>query len=288
MKKTLTFLLPMFCATFSFAQSSPETYRIYNKNGEQVAFTDMISEIQNAQVVLFGELHNNAIVHWLQLKVTESLYEAKKEQLVLAAEMFESDDQLILNEYLNGLYAEKNFKQEAKIWNNYATDYRPLVEFAKAHHLTFCAANIPRRYASMVAKRGLASLDSLSKIAKSYIAPLPFEIDTSAPGYGALLHMSHGDTEASINFLHAQAVKDATMAHFISLASAKNGLTLHYNGDYHSKEGGGIYWYLKRAHPKWEVATISTVEAEQFDFNPEYKGRADFIIIVPENMTKTY
>jgi uncharacterized iron-regulated protein len=287
MKQTLiTFLLATLAITIT-AQNQPEAYTLYDKNGQRITLPQLATAVKTADVVLFGELHNNPIVHWLQLELTKALHTIKQEQLILAAEMFESDDQLIINEYLEGWYSEKNFKQEMKLWNNYETDYKPLLEFAKTNRLFFCASNIPRRYASLVAKRGPASLDSLSKEAKSYIAPLPFPVDTATPGYAALIGMSHGSA-APMHFMHAQASKDATMAHFISEAYMKDFLVLHFNGDYHSKEYGGIYWYLKATHPKWNVVTISTVEAANQDYQSDYSKLADYIIVIPENMTKTY
>ena len=49
---------------------------------------------------------------------------------------------------------EANFREEAKLWPNYNTDYAPILEFAKKNELDFIATNIPRRYASMVARNG--------------------------------------------------------------------------------------------------------------------------------------
>ena len=93
--------------------------------------------------------------------------------ITLGAEMFEADNQLILNEYLSGHISEKSFKKEARLWPNYSTDYAPLVDFAKDSNLIFVATNIPRRYASVVYKRGFQGLDELDAQAKLYIAPLP-------------------------------------------------------------------------------------------------------------------
>ncbi|TAF00991.1 MAG: hypothetical protein EAZ80_03290, partial [Runella slithyformis] len=67
-----------------------------------------------------GEYHNNPICHWLQLKLTKDLFKQKGENLVLAAEMFETDNQLVLNEYLSGFIKETNFEKEAKLWSNFS------------------------------------------------------------------------------------------------------------------------------------------------------------------------
>ena len=87
--------------------------------------------------------------------------------------MFERDDQLIIDEFLAGSYEADKFEAEVKLWKNYKTDYKPLMTFAKDSGLYFIASNVPRRYASMVSKKGFEVLDSLTDIAKQYIAPLP-------------------------------------------------------------------------------------------------------------------
>ena len=62
-----------------------------------------------------------------------------------------------------------------------------MVEFANKNKLSFIATNVPRRYASMVYKKGIEQLDSLSETAKSYIAPLPIKIDLEVGCYKKML-----------------------------------------------------------------------------------------------------
>lgn len=189
-------------------------------------------------MVFFGENHNSSINHWLQLKITEALFEKKKGQLILGAEMFERDNQSQLNQYLNGKFDAKTFKDSARLWNNYATDYKPLVDFAKNKKLNFVATNIPRRYASQTAKEGLESLNKLSEKEKTYIAQLPIKVTLDTPGYQEMKAMmgDHAEGTKVMNFISAQATKDATMAESI-LKNFQAGKTfIHYNGNYHSKE----------------------------------------------------
>ena len=86
----------------------------------------------------------------------------------------------------------------------------------------------------------------------------------------------------------SQAVKDATMAYFI-LQNWKIGETfIHYNGAYHSNNHSGICWYLLQKNPKLKVLVISA--ATQDDINKlddENKGLGDYIICIPESMTRT-
>src|ERR1700757_1445729 len=160
MKKLIVFpaiILMSFCLP-----NSKDAYVLYDSKGKKTDYTQMLAEAKKADIILFGELHDNPICHWLQWELTQDLYTEKKEKLVLGAEMFEADDQVVIDEYLKGRLSEKTFKDEVKLWNNFATDYKPLLDFAKTNKLKFVAANIPRRYANLVYNRGLASLDSLT------------------------------------------------------------------------------------------------------------------------------
>jgi uncharacterized iron-regulated protein len=202
--------------------------------------------------------------------------------------MFEADDQLVLDEYLADLITAEHLVQESKVWDNYETDYRPLVEFAREHGLRFIATNIPRRYANLVARQGIRALEVLSADAKRSIAPLPIVVDLSTPGYREMMEMgaAHGMQMHPENFVAAQAVKDATMAHFIMRNRQENTLFIHYHGDYHSKNQGGIYWYLKRNNPGLVIRTVSSVSSETMDFDPNDRGRADYILVVPRDTSE--
>jgi uncharacterized iron-regulated protein len=272
-------------------QSDKPAYLLYDQEGKQSSYSELLKLAQNADVVLFGELHNNPICHWLQLKLTKDLFKAKSEKLVLAAEMFEADDQLILNEYLNAYIKENNFEKEAKLWNNYKTDYRPIVEFAKQNKIPFVASNIPRRYASMVANGGLDVLKKLDKKASDFIAPQPIKVDTTLLSYKEMYKMmggGHGGTNGW-NIVYAQASKDATMAYFISQNWEKDRTILHFNGSFHSDKFEGIVWYLNNYKPKLKILTISSVEQEDITtLKAENKNLANFVICIDSEMTKTY
>jgi len=271
---------------FSFKNDLP-AYRIYDKNGKEADWNDVVTHCQKQEVVFFGELHNNTIAHWMQLKLAQVLYK-ENHQLVLGAEMFEADQQMIMDEYLQKTISEKSFEAEMRLWPNYKTDYKPLVNFALENKLKFIATNVPRRYASMVAKKGKDELLNLSADAKKYLCPLPLEADTSLKGYNEMMKMDMGHG-SNLNMVYAQAVKDATMAHFIATNMPAKGIFMHYNGAYHSDQYEGIVYYLKKYKPGVKVATISTVEQKDLSkLDEEYKGKADFIVVVDEEMTKTH
>lgn len=270
----------------SFSQKKP-AYQLFNAKGKKTSYKKMLKAAPKAEVVLFGEFHNNPISHWLQLELIKDLQQ-KNAAMSLGAEMFEADQQAILNLYLAGEIDETQWKKQARLWPNYATDYAPLVDFAKKHQLPFTATNIPRKFASKVFKEGgFAALDSLEALEKSWIAPLPIPFDKELKTYQAMLDMM--GAHATEDIVKAQAIKDATMAHFILQNKEKNKLFVHFNGAYHSNYYEGIYWYLKTYQEEIKIVTIATVEQDDLStLDKEYLGIADFIICVPTSMTKTY
>jgi uncharacterized iron-regulated protein len=280
----LTFLLSLHL----LRGQEPAAYLLFNHKGEKVDYEQMKKKSAENEVVFFGELHNNPISHWLQLKLTSDLFDLKDGKLILGAEMFETDDQLVMDEYLSGKINSKNFEEEAKLWDNYSTDYKPLVEFAKTKKISFKATNVPRRYANLVFRTGLEGLTELARA--QFLPPLPIPIDLALPTYKKMITMmgNHG-SNTSDNMVKAQAIKDATMGYSISNALKPNHLFIHFNGAYHSDEKEGILWYLNKYKPNLKILTISTVEQDKIDvLDPENFNKADFILVVPEKMTKTY
>src|ERR1051326_1089997 len=170
--KTYAVLAFMALLMISF-KGDKKAYELYDSNGKVTTYDKLLADAGKADVVLFGELHNNPICHWLELELTKDLYAIKKNDLIQGAEMFEADDQIPVTEYLQGKLSENTFKDEVKLWNNFSNDYKPLLDFAKDNHLPFIAANIPRRYANMVYNKGLERLDSIDSEAKKWICPLP-------------------------------------------------------------------------------------------------------------------
>lgn len=265
-------------------------YKFYDKNGKESNYQDLIKNAAKADIILFGELHDNPVIHWLELQLLKDLH-AKDANIVIGMEMFETDDQVVLNEYLHGTIEERHLTSEAKVWNNYKTDYKPIIEFAKANKLPVVASNIPRRYANLVYRKGIESLDALDAEAKKWIAPLPVEIDLSLPGYQSMISSmgGHGTPASAENLARSQAMKDATMAYFTHQHMQKNSRFIHYHGTYHSKNFEGIAWYLKKLNPKADVLIIHSVEQKDISkLEDEHKGSADFILVVPSDMIKTY
>lgn len=287
MKKILLLLPVLVLMSFVLSKFDKQPLALFNSKGDKATYDQLLNEAKKADIILFGELHDNPMCHWLQREITEDLFTEKKENLILGAEMFEADDQIALNEYLTGKTSEKTMKEEVKLWNNFATDYKPLLDIAKKNGLKFVACNIPRRYANMVYSRGERSLDSIDVEAKKWIAPYPIKYDSTLKCYKEIFENAGG--HGGQNLPKSQAYKDATMAYFILKNWSKGKLFIHYNGAYHSNNHQGIEWYLKQQNPNLKILVISSTEQkDNSKLDEKSKNIGDFIICTPESMTKTY
>lgn len=267
-------------------------YRLYDSSGKKTKYTKAFKEISKADVICFGELHNNPIAHWWQYEMLKDLIKERgPANLVVGAEMFESHQQLGLSAYLTGKISLDEFEDSVKLWPNYETDYHPVVELSKKNKIPVIATNVPRKYARQVSKEGPKSLENLPEDEWELFAPQPYEIDYELPSYANMREMikGHGGGMNADYFIAAQAIKDATMAHFLLKSWEPGKLFFHLNGSYHSDKKEGILWYVNHYRPGLKVANITVVEQENvWELEAEHIGKADLIIVVPSSMTKTY
>ena len=284
-------LILLFTIFQSIAQDFP-AYVIYTSNGKKTTFDKLEDATEGKELILFGEFHDNPISHWLQLELTKELFEENGANLQLGFEMFEQDQQELLSQYLMGNLTTKQFKDTVRLWPNYETDYAPIIEFAKTNKLFCVASNVQRKYASLMFKKGRKALDTLSAAIKTQMAPIDFVVDTSLSQYREVFSMGgHMGVNMGMNMLESQAFKDATMAQFILANPGRKAGTvhLHFNGAFHSDFHQGILWYVQQKEPNIRVLTISTVTQDDVrKLDKEHLGRADFIICVPESMTRTH
>ena len=283
----MTFLL--LVVAFAASAQQKAAYAIYTSEGKEVEYGTMLKALNKADVIFIGETHNCPIAHWMEYEITSDIIRKSPKGLVLGAEMFESDNQLLVDEYTTGLISSDRFKKEAKLWDNYWTDYAQLVYLAREHGLKFVATNVPRRYASYVKDNGLAALQGLSDDAKSLMAPLPIpyqqtEQDEAMFGF---MQLMGGSSEGQSHYAEAQAIKDATMAWFIAQNFDRK--FIHYNGNYHSDNKGGIIPFLEQYLPGKNIVTICSARQDSLNsLEKENRGRADFIIVAPTDFPMSY
>lgn len=281
-----------FCTISIITAQNKPAYKLYSSDGKVVNYDEMIKDLAASDMVFFGEYHYNPISHWMQLEMSKSLFEQKGDNLFFGAEMFESGNQLVLNEYLNGFYPEEKMLPEiTQLWSNYKTDYKPLLEFAKEKKLRFIATNIPRRYASMIYKNGIHVLEKLSPEARELIGPdLEKHFDPTIKAYAEMAENMGGHVpDNMLNIQTAQAAKDATMAYFSLKNFNQANLLFHFQGSYHSNYDQGIIWWINKIQPGLEIKSITTLLVSEWNEMTEEEKTtiADYILVVEDNMTQT-
>jgi len=159
-------------------------FTVWRGNGERSSFSEMLASCTNHDVVYLGETHYDAVAHKIQEIVFARL--AARRTVALSMEMFETDVQHVIDEYLVGLTREQDMLKDARPWSNYQ-HYRPMVELAREAGLRVIAANAPRRYVSAA---GRLSDDEFATAcwgprALADLPPLP--LPTPTPEYMAHL-----------------------------------------------------------------------------------------------------
>lgn len=269
-----------------YAQSKP-AYLFYTAKGKPITYKQVRSLLSRADVVFFGELHDDPIAHWLCHELLRDLHKGQK--VALGMEMFETDQQAALDRYLRGEVTMKQLGEIINLWPNFSTDYAPIVDFAKEAGIPVYATNAPRSLAREVARQGLAVIESWSDTQKALVAPYPIARLDSLPSYQRMAEMAAGHGMNPDYFRQAQMLKDATMAHRIARYRQEGVLFFHINGSYHSDYKEGIVAYLKVYAPHLKVVTITTVlTPDPMRYRPPKKPIADIILVVPERMTRTH
>lgn len=291
--KLLFLFISCVLATNSWSQSITNHYKIYDTRQKKiVSVQDIIEGTKDADVIFFGEEHNDSIGHYLEAELTRLLFGAHGSQLAISMEMFETDCQLILNEYLKGYISEDRFVKEGRVWSNYK-DYKPVVEFAKANQLDVIAANPPRRYVNMVSRKGMRSLDSLPKESKKFLPPLPY--DTLGGRYrekfsGFMQGGSPGTGNPRIYY--SQSLWDAGMSYRIyqyKKANKKKKI-FHLVGRFHSDEKLGTAEQLQLRSSKLQIMNISCFSDESFA-NPDWEKFSvlgDYVIVTDPAIKKSF
>ena len=295
MKKTLTMFLaflPLFMAAQQpdqDAENSEQHYKIYDvQQRKTITLKQLIIKAAEKQVVFFGEEHNDSIGHQLEQRIYSDLLE-QHPQTALSMEMFSTDVQPVIEEYLAGLISEKNFIKEARAWNNYR-DYRPMLEHAKMAKQPVIGGNVSTRYSNAVSRSGLDVLKKFPKSSRNWLPPLP--IDTAEGKYYAKFLTAMDGHVGTMKIYQTQNLWDASMAWSIHsfLKKHKSAKVFQVNGRFHSDEKLGTYARLLRYSPKTTCLNISCFYSSDFQ-QPDWQKHqhlADYIILTDPEVKRSY
>lgn len=305
------FALPPVCQAQAGAGSEnvQQLKIIDTADGQEVSAETMADKLTGYDVIMFGEFHDQRVLHELEADLLEVLLQkipaanahtsgnieqpdiavqAKmaaqsgeaeenfggKTSLVLSMEMFERDVQPQLNSYLAGDISEEAFLAQARPWPNYNTDYRPLVELARLAECDVLAANVPRYFAAQYAKSG--NLDGLNK---EWMAEKTY---TPEGAYKERFFQAMEENSAAGGMAlppsryqamyQAQCLKDDTMAESISryMEAHPSALVYHVQGEFHGSSHLGVAQKLQALQPQVKIAVIAPVKREKAVSDAEF------------------
>ena len=275
--------------------SVPGVRTVDASSGTDISFDDLVRRVSSADVIFVGEQHDDPETHRVELGILEAIGRSGR-PVVLSLEMFERDAQPLLNDYLAGRVTETDFLARSRPWDRYVTDYRPMVELAKANGWPVVASNIPRPMASAVGRKALAALDTLTPAERAWAArdiQCPDDayrtrfMDTMrghGPGGASPAAGDTLPTAVATRFYLAQCIKDETMAEAIVEArqhAPRNAIVVHYDGAFHSDFRLGTVSRVQRRAPDAKLVVITAVPVTT-DLSAatlaDHKDRADFII----------
>ncbi len=278
------------------AQITDANYRVYDAKGNTATLEQIIKVAGKSDVVSLGENHDDATAHFLQAEIFKRIFEnyGKQKTIALSMEMFERDVQTVLDEYLKDIITEKKFLDDSRPWNNYKTDYRSLVEFAKQNKLNVVAANAPRRYVNVVSRNGRAALASLSPEARKWLAPLPYPAPSEAYAkkFNALMGNMSGGNHGVSKILDSQTLWDATMAFSISdyLRKNKNALVVHLNGNFHTENRLGTAEQFLKLAPDRKILVVTMRSEDDFTIfdKAKHTDLGDFVILTDAKVPRSF
>lgn len=250
---------------------------IFNANGDRVSLGDIERAFRERQVLILGEEHNDKIGHEWKFNLIREF--SHNVQFSISMEMLERDQQIIINEYLQGLYDEIMFRENMRLWNNWS-DYHPILEFGKKYKLRVLAANPPRRYVRALSRRGLHVWNEFSPLAYLYLPNLEFVLKFRDKNYEEKFLLATGisHTANSENLILAQHVWDESMAEVVTREiTLFNRKVIHINGRFHSDNFLGVTYRLKQRGVS--VITVSIIPESILAVLKDWKNLADFIVL---------
>ena len=238
---------------------------------EVITLTQAADLLAGFDVVFLGEVHRHVGAQRAQMDLFREIHN-RAQNVSLSMEQFERDVQGVLDDYLAGKAGELSLAEKGRAWQSYGTTYRPLVEYAKEHHLPVIAANAPEQVIRCVGREGIGFLASMSAASRGWAAA---EVHTGDGKYRdkfmgfAMGEAGHGGgkkgdapSPQALRGFEAQATRDDTMAESIFQHLQKNPgrKVVHLTGSFHSDDFLGTVERLQMRDPKLRIAVVSPTD----------------------------
>ena len=186
-------------------------HRLYDlQKNKELLLADTISELKNNRIILVGEHHTDQNHHFGQLNVIQALHEAGA-QVAIGLEMFRSDSQQALDQWIAGDIGEAEFQKiYYDNWTYSWSVYQIIFEYAKKEKIPMIGLNVPRDITRQVSRQGF---NSLSEEQKGKLADVSCRVDKEYMDYIKKAFGGHGHGKLNFTyFCEAQLVWDSAMA----------------------------------------------------------------------------
>lgn len=249
-------------------------------------------EITRADIILLGEIHDNADHHRLQAwLIGELVRKGRKPSIVL--EMVGAEQSKALSNYLGKLGATAEGLGEALNWNSQWPDWRifqPIAEKAMAHNLPILAGDAEAPKLDLVSRGGLRVLSESERSRIALGVPMNAELTGALAEEVRQAHCNLIPEDDIPNMTQVQRYRDAVMADSVLAAAAKsNGGVVLITGNGHARTDRGVPFYLRSRAPQYRVLSIAMMEVEDgardanklVPMSPEGQPAADFVWYTP-------
>ncbi|WP_257283745.1 ChaN family lipoprotein [Endozoicomonas sp. SESOKO1] len=261
-------------------------------NGQRITQQHFFSQLQDADVILVGEFHNNAQGHQVEAEITREIL-SKTPSTAIAMEMFERQYQGLVDLFLQGHISANALEKAtfASNWggvdNTWQQWYQPIVNLVKDYYeqgARLIAANAARSYVKIASIEGYQPLQMLKEQGNTL-----FEIPDPAVDVTEYINNLNSFARPNVpamaalarpgGFLDAQQLWDATMADSVAKAYQNHPKVMLFIGDFHVKRNGGTTQRVKHFLPDARVINVSILPVEQPEiWNDEHTNHAEFVI----------
>ena len=237
--------------------------------GKRIAFSNLINELNLNRVVFVGEIHDRYDHHLTQLAVLQALHQ-RNPRLAIGVEWFQQSFQPVINDYLAGKIDEETLLRCTEYFDRWRYDYRmlrPIMQYAKDHHLAVIALNAPSEITRKVSRQGIAALTANER------AQLPANITPPDQAYRSRLEKifaeHFGKKQQLDNFLQVQRIWDETMAHNVTRFLDANPAwrMVVFAGAGHVSNDAGIPSDVQASKPQMRLATVLSMDARDMEKN---------------------
>jgi uncharacterized iron-regulated protein len=212
-------------------------------NRDVAAIRHLLDQIEREALVYVGERHDAYGDHLLQLAIIRGLHQRQRRPLAIGVEWLQRPFQDHVTDYIEARISESEMLERTQYFQRWGVDYRhyrPILQYARHHHIPLYALNAPSELTQAIGKRGINNL------MPPLIELLPEEYFFTDQAYEQRLrevyNLHHGFPSSFENFYEVQLTWDETMAEEISrhLKVSPNGTLVVLAGNAHLAQRSGI------------------------------------------------